>query len=182
MTSYIALLRGINVGGHNRVPMPQLRTILEGLGHAEVATYLQSGNAVFTSDATDEQRLADDIRQGIADDLGLDIAVLVRTADEVAAIAAANPFATAAAENPKFVHAVFLSADPDPERVAALDPTRYAPDEYRIGSRVIYVHYPNGAGRSKLDDAVWRRLGVTATARNWNTVTKLLTMTSPAGG
>lgn len=178
MTSYIALLRGINVGGHKKVRMGELRDLLAGLGHADVTTYLQSGNACFRSDRQDPEDLAGEIEQRIAGDLGLDVKVLVRTRDELAAVVANNPL-PGAESDPKKLHVVFLSHSPLPERVATIDAARFAPDEYRVGGREIYVWYPDGAGRSKLTNDVWeRRLGVHATARNWSTVTKLLDLAS----
>lgn len=178
VTRWVALLRGVNVGGHNRVPMRDLRAVLEGLGHSDVATYLQSGNAVLTSGETDPVRLAGAIEGGIAAHLGLTIAVLVRTRDELAAVAADNPFLAAGAD-PAHLHAVFLSGDPDPERLAPLQDGRYAPEELRAGERVLYLHLPNGMGRSQLavDLGKVRTVpGVTATVRNWRTVTNVLAL------
>lgn len=176
MTTYVALLRGVNVGGHKKLPMADLRTALCSVGCANVRTYLQSGNAVFTSDREDAAALTREIRAHVAATLGLDVGVLLRTREELAAVVASNPFPVTATAGAK-VHVVFLSANPSPEQWTTVDPASFAPDEFRLGDRAVYVWYPNGAGRSKLTLDVWeRRLGVCATARNWNTVTKLLAL------
>ena len=178
MTAYVALLRGINVGGRQKVAMSGLRALLESLGHEGVRTYLQSGDSVFTSPRGKPEQLAREIEEAIARDLTLDVRVLVRTCDELAATVAANPFPEAVAE-PSRLLVVFLSADPPADRLAALDSARFAPDEFRVGDRVIYARYPEGMGRSKLaGELTDRRLGVVATARNWSTVTKLLELAS----
>ncbi|MDA0365926.1 MAG: DUF1697 domain-containing protein [Chloroflexi bacterium] len=172
MTSYIALLRGINVGGHRPVPMADLRELCEALGFERVATYIQSGNVVFASDATPDavQRR---IEAAIAERFGFPVDVAVRTHAELAAVAADHPLAPPG-PNEAFLHVFFLGGDPDPERVTALDPGRFAPDEMLLRGRELYVHYANGAGRSKLAFD----FGVPATARNWRTVRALLTVTA----
>jgi uncharacterized protein (DUF1697 family) len=173
---YVALLRGINVGGAMKLSMPDLRALLESLGYSDVSTYIQSGNAIFTSPHDDSALIGREIEEGIAGELGLSVRVLIRTPAELAAIIEANPFPAARAV-PTSLHVSFLSSQPDDQRLAAIDPTRFAPDQFRLGDRVIYLHYPQGSGRSKLtNDLLERRLGVTATARNWNTVTKLLVL------
>lgn len=170
---FIALLRGINVGGHVLLSMADLRRLLADLGHSQVSTYLQSGNALFTSPRTDRPALIREIEEAIAAHLGRPVAVLLRTPDELAAVVAGNPFPEAVA-TPTRLHLAFLSSQPDPERLEAIDRARFAPDEFRPGNGVIYLHYPNGSGRSKLTGDVFARLGVDVTARNWNTVTALL--------
>lgn len=172
---FIALLRGVNVGGRGRMAMSDLREAMLDLGHGDVETYLQSGNAVFTSSGTDTASLAAGIERTLEDRLGVDIRVLVRSPDEVAGLVASNPFAPAAATEPAKLHLAFLSDGPDPERLAGLDSKTFAPDRFHPGERALYLWYPNGAGRSKLTGSLLeRRLGVTATARNWNTVLALV--------
>jgi len=172
-TRYVALLRGINVGGNQRIAMADLRHVLSDLGHADVQTVLQSGNALFTSESTATVTLAREIEAAILDRLGLTVAVIIRTGDELRAVIAANPLAEAVAE-PARLHVAFLSADPEPGRFDSLDTVVSASEEMRLGVRALYVWYREGAGTSKLTNAVLeRRLGVTATSRNWNTVTKL---------
>jgi uncharacterized protein (DUF1697 family) len=173
MTRYAALLRGINVGGRKKLAMNDLREALGALGYEDVETYLQSGNALFTSAATDSNALAGEIEQALRSRLDMDVKVLVRTAGELAEVVEGNPFPEGTAE-PKKLHVAFLSAAPD-DHVHALDPAPYEPDELRLGDRAVYLWYPNGYGRTKLtNDVLERKLGVTATTRNWNTVVNLL--------
>ncbi|MGH9158150.1 MAG: DUF1697 domain-containing protein [Acidimicrobiales bacterium] len=171
---YVALVRGVNVGGRNRLAMPQLRDVLVDLGYGDIETYLQSGNALFTAVRTDATALGHEIERHLVSRLGLAVKVLVRTHADLAAVVAGNPFPEAVAE-PTKVHVAFLSAEPDPERLASLHLTTLVPDEFAAGPRSVYLRYPNGSGRSKLTGALLeRRLGLTATARNWNTVVGLL--------
>ena len=175
MTTYVALLRGINVGGHRPVPMADLRELCAALGFGSVATYVQSGNVVFTdhgSAADVQQRL----EAAIAERFGFAADVVVRTRAELAAVASAHPFADRQADIVK-LHVFFLGGEPDHERVAALDVTRFVPDELELSGREVYVHFPNGAGRSKLKFD----LGVPATARNWRTVGALLELADAIG-
>jgi uncharacterized protein (DUF1697 family) len=177
-THYAALLRGINVG-RKRVPMAELRTLLEGLGHGAVGTYLQSGNAVFTSDEADEEKLAADLERALEKHFGFPIACLVRSGGYLKAVADACPF-PAARLTGKQVHAMYFSAPVDPGRFAALDQPSFRPDEFRLGDRVLYLYVPNGLARSRLAEALNKPAttrGVVATSRNWNTVTKLVELT-----
>ncbi|KIZ18341.1 DUF1697 domain-containing protein [Streptomyces natalensis] len=177
MSRQIALLRGINVGGHNSFPKAQQLALAEPLGLKDVSVLLQTGNLVFADPGTPPEETARLLHERIAADLGLTVPVMVRTRDELAAAVAANPFPQAAAE-PKTLHLTFLSAVPDDtSALDALDQGAFAPDRFQLAGRELYLWCPNGIGRSKLADAVGRaRLGVTATARNWNTVTKLLAL------
>ncbi|MFG2193430.1 DUF1697 domain-containing protein [Streptomyces sp. NPDC048639] len=177
MTTYVALLRGINVGGHKKVPMADLRDLLTGLGHGGVRTLLQSGNAVFTSDERDTGRLLAGLEKAIAGRFGFEVACLVLSAGELRAIADRNPFPPSSIE-PSKMFVTFLSGPVDPERLAHIDPQVHLPDEFRVGERELFLRCPNGIGRSKLAEVLGRTdLGLTATVRNWNTVTKLLAMT-----
>jgi uncharacterized protein (DUF1697 family) len=148
--------------------MAQLRALLAGLGLRDVATYLQSGNAVFSSDEREAAVLERAVHDAIARELDVDTTVMVRTADELAAVAEGNPW-PARADVPKQLHAVFLAA----EATAVPDFSRFAPDEVLVRGRTAYVWYAEGAGRSKLTlDA----LRVEGTARNWTTVLALRDM------
>ncbi len=179
METYIALLRGINVGGRNRLTMADLRALLTALGHGEPRTYVQSGNAVFTSPRTDVAGLEQELADRIAADLGVRPAVLVRTAEELRTVAAANPYAEAAAAAPTTVHVAFLSAEPVDPEAFAFDPGTYAPEAASPGDRVVYLHLPGGMGRSPLaTDLGKRRTDVEVTVRNWRTVTALLDLAS----
>jgi uncharacterized protein (DUF1697 family) len=174
VTTYVALLRGINLGPRNKIAMADLRGLVEGLGHRDVRTHILSGNAIFTSSRRSIPRLETGISRAIRKRFGFDIAVLVRTRDELAKVVAGNPF-EAAHDEPSKCFAIFLSEDPPKAKLDALDPATYAPDEIRLGDRVIYAWLPNGVQGSKVLGLLTdKRLGVTTTNRNWNTTTKLL--------
>ncbi len=157
------------------MPMPKLRSLFEDLGHDDVATYLQSGNVVFQSRSSSAQeRIIAGIERGISNTCSLDVSVLLRSRLEMEHVAAGNPFDTEGAEG-KSLHIMFLAGAPAPGAVTKLDPARSPPDEFEVGDREVYLRYPNGSGRSKLTiDYFERTLGTSATARNWNTVTKVM--------
>jgi uncharacterized protein (DUF1697 family) len=169
------MLRGINVTGHNRIRMEDLRALVAGLGHSDVSTYIQSGNVIFRGpEGADPATIARGLEAAIAAELGLDVAVLLRSREELAAVTGSNPFLAGGAD-PRYLHATFLGEAPAAATVNALAVPDVAPDEYRILDREIYLHTPNGYGRTKLNNAFWeRKLGLPATTRNWNTVTTLL--------
>jgi uncharacterized protein (DUF1697 family) len=170
--TFVALLRGVNVGGASKVPMAALRSSLAATGFEDVVTYIQSGNVVLRSPLADASEVAARIEQLLAGDFGVPARVVIRTPAELVAVEAANPFSHA--ERSK-VHVVFLGGAPAPAAVAELDPNRSPPDELAVRGREIYLHLPNGAGRTKLTiDYFERRLGVAATHRNWNTLLKLI--------
>ncbi|MFL5351176.1 DUF1697 domain-containing protein [Archangium sp.] len=174
MPRYIALLRGINVGGNKKVPMAQLRELMEGLGYTDVATLLQSGNAVFTSKEKSPAKVGRQLEVAIAKEFGFEVSVVIRTRDELAAAIQANPL-SGAEDDPSHFLVTFLSDAPEPKKLEAIDPKAYLPDEFRVVGREIYARFPKGIGDSKLATVLGGpRLGVTPTARNWNTVLKLL--------
>ncbi|MER6435690.1 DUF1697 domain-containing protein [Streptomyces sp. NPDC001185] len=178
-TTYAALLRGINVGGNKKVPMAELRTLLQRLGHGGVGTYLQSGNAVFSSDRGDEESLAAELADAVEKHFGFTVDVLVRDHAYLRAVREACPFPAAELEA-KQLHVTYFSAQVDAGRFASVDPAAFRPEEFRLGDRVLYLFAPDGLGRSKLAEALARpRLlkGVIATTRNWNTVVKLEELT-----
>jgi uncharacterized protein (DUF1697 family) len=170
--TYVALLRGINLGSRNKVSMADLRDLFTAVGAEDVATYVQSGNVLFKS-AKGAKALVTTIEKEIGRRLGLDVIVLVRTKPEVGKVLAGNPFAKRGDE-PASLHVTFLAETPDRARVRKLDPERGGSDEFRVAGREVYLHCPNGYGRSKLTNAYFEKeLGVAATTRNWKTVTKL---------
>jgi len=174
MTTYIALLRGINLGPRNKIAMADLRELLGELGHDNVRTHILSGNAIFTSRRRSVPRLEAEIERAIRDGFKLDVRVLIRTADELATIVERNPLPEAASNGSRYF-VLFLDRNPDRERIDAIDPAAYTPEQFSVGDRVIYAWYKDGLTGSKLAGALSdKRLGVTATARNWNTTTKLL--------
>jgi uncharacterized protein (DUF1697 family) len=183
--THVALLRGINVGGHNKVAMADLRAVVTSLGHADVATYIQSGNVVFTADATESALLAAGLEEAIAQALDVRPRVVVVSRQELAQVVRDNPYS--AETNPKSVHAVFLADYPaaemvegvaDAQRQAALKGGR---DTAQFVGRVLFLHTPAGFGHSELA-VLLARAGrpISArgggTARNWATVTRLLAM------
>jgi uncharacterized protein (DUF1697 family) len=174
MARYVALLRAVNVGGHNRVAMNSLRELLTGLGYEGVRTHLQSGNAVFAAAGTPPERIAQEIESALATELGLAARVLVRTQDELARVVAENPLLDIAGDPARLLVA-FLAQAPDRDAVHELAAAEFEPDVFAVGEREIYVWYSEGVHATKLSNAFWeKRLGVVATGRNWNTVTRLL--------
>lgn len=173
VTRQIALLRGINVGKNNRIAMADLRELLGNLGYDDVKTHLMSGNAVFTTTKTPKV-VAQEVAKAIDKELLAGIKVVVRSKTELAKVIADNPLPKAADEGSRFL-VLFLSDEVDPSVVKDIDTDQFAPEEFRLAQREIYVWCRNGIQDSKLLKALSeKRLGVTATARNWNTVTKLL--------
>jgi len=178
-TTYAALLRGINVGGSRKVPMADLRTLMEGLGHDGVRSYLQSGQAVFTADHGDEESLAAELAAAIEKRFGFPVDVIVRDHAYLKAIVDDCPFPAAELEG-RQLHVTYFSAPVDADRFAEIDQAASLPEEFRLGDRALYLYVPDGLGRSKLAEHLSKpRLnkGVIATSRNWNTVVKLVEMT-----
>lgn len=186
-TRYAALLSAVNVG-KRKVPMTQLRELLTGLGYSDVQTYLASGNAVFTVGAgegvgQDEGELAASARieAALEEEFGFAVPCLVRDGAYLAAVIKACPFPAEDVAG-KHLHATFYSTEISDERYADIDREAFKPEEFRIGDRVMYLHLPDGIGRSALATALSRpasRLkGITATGRNWNTVKALAAMTA----
>lgn len=172
--TWVALVRGINVGRNKRIAMADLRTMLESLGYGEVRTHGQSGNAIFSSGQRKAEALEHEISVRIRSDFDMDAALLLRTANEFAAAVDANPFVARGAP-PSELHFAFLSAKPAPAKVAGVDRHAFLPDEFDFGDRVVYVRLSNGIMGSTLPD--WERtLGVRVTQRNWNTTTRLREM------
>jgi len=171
----VLLMRGINVGASNRISMPSLRERLTEAGFGEVRTHLQSGNVVVSSELSPDE-LAAECRRHISEGFGMDIDVLARTAEELAEVVRQDPLA-AVAVDPKCYQVSFCSAEPDEELLQRLTDLA-APSELLVAvGREIYGWYPDGAGRSRLAaELSGRRMAVTATTRNWRTVTALLEM------
>ncbi len=188
MPTHVALLRGINLGGRNKVSMADLREVVAALGHGDVATYIQSGNVVFSTGETDTAALAAALEQAIAASLSVPARVVVLSREELAQVTRDNPYA--GEPNHKAVHAVFLDGDPGPdvaERVSAAQKAagqQGSRDSARLIGRTIFMHTPDGYGRSDLAAALIK-IGqkkndtVAGTARNWATVTRLLALCAP---
>lgn len=176
MPRYAVLLRGINLGGKRKLAMADLRALLAELDYADVRTHLNSGNAVFTSPRTEPAELEKRIEHGIEAELGMTVACLVRTAEQLRATVADNPLDDAATDGSKLM-AHFLSARPDPGALAAYDPAELDPEHVRVGDAVVYQWCPNGLREAPaVGSFAERHLGVTVTTRNWNTVTRLALM------
>lgn len=177
-TAYLALLRGINVGGKNKLPMADLREIFAAAGCRDVRTYIQSGNVLFNADADAVAALPALIAARIAAHSGYRVPVVLRSAGELGDAIRNNPFPAAEAA-PQTLHVLFLADRPDTVRVAALDPDRSPPDTFAVNGREVYLHLPNGAAETKLTNAYFdTTLGTTSTGRNWRTVTTLYEMMS----
>ena len=182
--THVALLRGINVGGRNRIAMPALRDAVAALGHTEVSTYIQSGNVLFTPRrAARGSTLAAGLEKSIEEAFGIRPRVAVVTRDQLAEAVELNPYLEES--NPKLVHAVFFGDAPDADlrrlvgTAVAAARTKGSADEATFVNEVLYLHTPSGLGRSELAVQLGRARGPlsskgSGTARNWSTVTKLL--------
>jgi uncharacterized protein (DUF1697 family) len=171
------LLRGINVGGNNKVPMSDLKVMLADLGYEDIKTILNSGNAVVdTSDSPAEAESA--VSQAIASRLGLKIDVMARTHKELAAVVKADPLGSLAT-NPSHYAVAFLRSEPPKNALEAVDPETYAPECWKLIGRELFIWYANGQAKTKLVGGFWeKQLKMAATARNWNTVVKLRDLTA----
>jgi uncharacterized protein (DUF1697 family) len=173
VAQHIVLLRGINLGARNRIAMPKLRDALSEAGFGDVQTYLQSGNVVLSSRAAPD-RVARKCERLIEERFGLEIAVVARSRDELAKVVKRDPLGEVAT-NPKRYQVSFLTAKPDPEIVRKLEAAVVPPEQFVAIGRELYAWHPKGVARSRLWTLLaGKGLGVTATARNWTTVTKLL--------
>jgi uncharacterized protein (DUF1697 family) len=173
--THIALLRGVNLGAHNRIAMPALRDALSEAGFGDVRTYLQSGNVVLSGGGSSDA-VARKVRKVVADRFGLDVDVVVRTRAELAAIVKRDPLGEVA-KDPKRYQVSFLASKPKAEAARKLEETAIEPERLVVQGREAYAWHPNGVGRSKLAALLaGNGLRVSATARNWTTVTKLLAM------
>jgi uncharacterized protein (DUF1697 family) len=189
MATHVALLRGINVGGKNKVAMADLRAVVAELGHDDVSTYINSGNVLFTASVSaadgDIDAMSQAMSAAIAAKLGVTTPVVIVPRDELAEILAANPFLEEL--DPKRVHAVFLSAPAGPDLIGKIDAAiaaaaaKGARDSVRPAGRALYLHTPDGFGNSDVSAALMRMVGgpkaaVVGTARNWATAVKLLAL------
>ena len=189
MATHVALLRGINVGGKNKVPMAELRDVVTSLGHTGVTTYIQSGNVLFTASEDDTAKLAAALEAAIAEAFGVRSPVVVLSREDLARVLDTNPHPEE--PNPKLVHVVFLNAEPPEDllaRIAAAESAAAAKgsrDTVRAAGHALFVHTPDGYGNSDLAQAVFRIISapakrkkqdLAATARNWATSTKLLSL------
>jgi uncharacterized protein (DUF1697 family) len=185
VVTYVALLRGINLGGHNKVAMADLREVVASLGHEDVATYIQSGNVVFSSGEADTAALAAELEDAIGERTGVRCGVIVLSGAQLAQVARDNPYS--GEPNPRAVHVVFLPAEPAPEMIASVAEAqdtvaqKGSRDTAQYVGRALYLHTPDGFGRSELATLLTRAARPLSkqgagTARNLATVRKLLDM------
>jgi uncharacterized protein (DUF1697 family) len=181
MTTFLGFLRGINLGASRRLAMADLASVLtDDLGHADVTTYLQSGNVGFTASGRGPKReaaLAGELHDAIRSRLGMDVGVVVRQRDAVQALVDANPFPAEAKAEPAKLHLVLLPGEVDRTALGRVDLAAFDPERVEVGKRALYVFYAGGVHRSKLVAALDPVVGPAGTARNWNTITKLLDRT-----
>ena len=171
---HVALLRGINVGGKNALPMKELAATFERAGGANVRTYIQSGNVIF--EGADGAAIAEMVSAKIEKKFNYRVPMVLRTHEQLLKVIAGNPFLGRGLEQ-KWLHVYFLADAPSAACCAGLDKNRSAPDEFQVRGREIYLHLPNGMGRSKLTNAYFdSKLSTISTARNWATVLKLAEM------
>lgn len=180
MATYLALLRAVNVGGHQSVAMADLRELLSRLGFDEAQSLLQSGNLVFRANARPSAPLEQVLETGARQHLALETDFFVRTAAEWKTVVARNPFRKQADRDPGRLVVMFLKAAPDQKDVKALQAAITGPEVVRADGRHAYIVYPNGMGRSRLTNAVIeKKLRTRSTGRNWNTVLKLAALVTP---
>jgi uncharacterized protein (DUF1697 family) len=175
MNTWIALFRGINVGGNNILPMKELRALLKGLACAEVETYIQSGNVVFGHSADDADQLTRSIGKAVLESHGFEPKVLLLTIEQLEEAVRSNPFTEAEAE-PKTLSVFFLAEQPLSPAIDIMDDIKTDSEGFSLVDTTFYLHAPDGFGRSKLAAKAEKLLGVAATARNWRTVMKVLEM------
>ncbi len=170
--SHVALLRGINVGAHNRLPMPELRAIFEDAGCRNVEHFIQSGNILFEAPAEIARTLSPRVEATIRERYGFETPVILRSRTQLKALVAANPFVS---DHAGELYVTLLGDKPEAAAVAALDAKRSAPDRYQLIGREIYMDIVRGAADTRLSIAYFERsLKTTCTARNWRTISSLL--------
>ena len=172
MTTFVALLRGINVGGRRMLPMKELTALFARAGATNVRTFIQSGNVVF--DAKAAPPVIERVRGAIEKQFGFDVPMVVRSAEALQGVVASSPF-----DDVEHVHMVFLEGQPTPGMVKALDPRRSPPDRFVVRGSDVFLHLPNGVARTKLSNAWFdSQLKTVSTVRNWKTVLELVRMSS----
>lgn len=177
MAVLISMLRRVNVGPHNRIKMDTLRAVYESLGLENPQTYVQSGNVIFRTKEKNLARLSKKIQEAIEKKCKCRPEVILRTTEEIRKAVAASPFAYRPELEPGKILVTFLAGDPPEGTEKSIESFKKYPEELHLKGRELYIYFPNGAGRSKLPWAsVDKWLKVTGTARNWNSVTKMLAM------
>jgi uncharacterized protein (DUF1697 family) len=182
MKTYIAILRGINVSGHNIIKMDALKALFEKLGFQQVKTYVQSGNIVFKGNEENADALANKISSRIKKEIGYDVPVIVLTSDTLRQITAENPFPGQPGKDDSYFHVTFLSEKPTQADIEAIQAKKQGEEELAFTGRAVYLYCPLGYGKSKLtNNLIEAKLKVGATTRNWRTTLKLLEMAESLG-
>ena len=175
MPVVIAMLRGVNVGGHNKIRMEALRALCTKLKLRDACTYVQSGNVIFRTDQRDLASLAKRLQNAIERDFGFRPDIVLRTSAELRDVIARNPFANRRDIEPNKLLVTFLASDPGPEARDKATKIKTEPEELRMERREVYIYFPNGMARPKMSwPAIERALQTSGTGRNWNSVTKML--------
>lgn len=168
----LSLLRGINLGSHNKISMPELKELYEALGFKNVRTYIQSGNVAFDCEEKDEEKIAGKIEKAILEKFGHEVKVLIRTKEELERLISKNPFEKMD-EGRRYV--TFLEKAADASAAEKIAPFKSSSEDFVISGREIYMYVPDGYGRTKLsNNLIERKCGVAATTRNWKTVKALV--------
>jgi uncharacterized protein (DUF1697 family) len=178
MKTYIAILRGINVSGKNKIQMKELKELFENLGFSDITTYIQSGNVIFRADAKmSDKKIAAEIEKSIREKFGYEVPVIVRTKEEWILVAEQNPFFKEPSVNREKLHVTFLEDAPSPELVSSFSKLDFSPDRFIISGKEVYLYIPESYGETKLSNKfIESKLKVKATTRNWNTTIKLAEM------
>lgn len=175
MTTFISILRGINLGGHNTVKMDALRKLFMDLGFINVQTYIQSGNVIYQGAKQDTRELNQAIQDSIMRAFGFDVPVITLTLEELIKIGKSNPFSKDSEKDSSFFHVTFLSGRPTVADVNKLHENDFKPDEFRAIDKAIYLYCPNGYARTKLSNTFFeKKLKVSATTRNWKITNELI--------
>jgi uncharacterized protein (DUF1697 family) len=180
MKTYIALFRGVNVGGNNVLPMKELVALLENIGSQNVKTYIQSGNAVFQNEEENALLLSNRISAAIKKSHGFEPQIVLLELEKIERAVGSNPFPEAESE-PKTLHVHFLSSIPKNPDLDALESIKSGRERFALKDGVFYLHAPDGIGRSKLASNAEKLLGVSMTGRNWRTVCKVMAMAKQCG-
>lgn len=175
MTTYISILRGINLGGHKAIKMEALKAMFAGLGFTNIQTYIQSGNVVYQHEKTDTKKLDNLIKDKIQQDFGFDVPIITLTLDELKKIGNANPFFNDNTKEASFFHVTFLADKPQSDNINKIKDGNYSPDEFQPIDKAVYLYCPKGYGITKLSNTFFEsKLKVTATTRNWKTINELI--------
>ena len=179
MTTYISILRGINVSGHKLIKMELLKKMCGNLGFSNIQTYIQSGNIIFHSAKTGTKKLSSTIKEAIKKEFGFDVPVITLTLAELEAIINLNPFTKDKHLDVAFFHVTILDALPGKEHIALLSKAEIKNDKFEAVKQTIYLYCPDGYGNTKLNNTfIEQKLKVSATTRNWKTINQLFTLAS----